>query len=232
MISINLNDLTGLPETFLNELGRFNQFFKGTNFLEKLDDNYELQSLVQEIDQFCSKNEVIGFHYTRACPDDILKYGLLSRSGHEIRSEFLKKNRSLFSDNQVEHMRKVWDKSFDEHDEQHRDYHVFFNFTLIALNGPGSELLLENFGGEQIYQPIYQIEGIKDKLRKIGTPLIVKCSVNPKDLNTFIQYPWGKIAVSTYHRTQNQNAHQTDQDGYQLSSVSPDKIELIKLEEL
>lgn len=231
MISINLNDLTGLPNNFLKELASFNQFFEETDSLEQLDDNCELQVLIEEIDQFCSKNEVFGFHYTRAYPQDILKNGLLSRPGQDIRSEFLKRNRSLFSEMEVKQILNAWNKCFDESDEQHRDYHVFFNFTLTALTGLGSELLLENSGGEQVYGPIYTIEGIKDKLRNIGTPLIVKCSLNPKNLNTFIQYPWGKIAASTYHRTRNPNALQTDQDGYQLTSVPPEKIELIKLEE-
>lgn len=232
MNTINLNDLTGLPKSLIQELSNFNEEFKSTDFLEHLEENWELSELIIMIDEFCKKNEVIGFHYTRAHPEDILTEGLLARSGQEIRSEFLKKHSKLFNQSEIQQIKDAWDRTFDDHNQEYRDNHVFFNFTLTALNGNGSELLLENYGGEQVYRPIYEMDGIKNKIVKIGTPLIAKCRLNPNDLNTFIQHPWGKIATSTYHRTQNPNAYQTDQDGYQRMTVPPERIELIRLEEL
>ncbi|MEQ8576752.1 MAG: hypothetical protein RIB63_21990, partial [Fulvivirga sp.] len=229
---VNLNDLTGLPKSLIQELSYFNEEFKSTDFLEHLEENWELGELIIKIDEFCMENEVIGFHYTRALPEDILARGLLARSGQDIRTEFLEKHGPLFSQSEIHQIKDAWDRTFDDHDREYRDYHVFFNFTLTALNRNGSELLLENYGGEQIYWPLYEMEGIKNKIVSIGTPLIVKCRLNPNGLSTLIQYPWGKIATSTYHRTQNPKAYQTDQDGYQRTTVPPNKIELIKLEEL
>lgn len=40
--------------------------------------------------------------------------------------------------------------------------------------------------------------------------------------------PWGRIAVSTYHRLLNPDAFQEDQDGYQNVNVKPQDIEIIE----
>ena len=58
--------------------------------------------------------------------------------------------------------------------------------------------------------------------------MILKCRLTPKDINTFYENPWGRIAVSTYHRLVNPEAHQDDQDGYQSVNVAPENIEIIK----
>lgn len=229
MTTINLNDPTGLPESIIHELSIFKEEFKRTDFLDQLEEISEMSELIMKIDEFCMRNEIIGFHYTRANPEDIQIRGLLSRSGQEIRSEFLKKHGKLFTKLETQRIKEAWDRTYGDYDREHRDYHVFFNFTLTALNGNGAELLLNNFGGEQVYWPLYEMEGVKNKIVNIGTPLVVKCRLNPNDLNTFIQHPWGKIAASTYHRTQNSNAYPIDQDGYQRTTVPSDKIELIKL---
>jgi hypothetical protein len=90
MITINLNDLTGLPEHFLLELSKFKKEFMSTEFLEHLEERWEIHDLIIRINQFCLQNEIIGFHYTRAYPKDIITKGLLSRSGREIRADLSK----------------------------------------------------------------------------------------------------------------------------------------------
>ena len=106
--------------------------------------------------------------------------------------------------------------------------HSFFNFTKDALKDSGAELLLKYYGGEQVYFPIFQLPEFGKKLEKIGVPMILRCTLNPNDINTFIEFPWGKIAVSIYHRKVNPEAHQIDQDGYQNIGVSPENIEIIE----
>lgn len=47
------------------------------------------------------------------------------------------------------------------------------------------------------------------------------------DLNTFYEYPWGRIVLSTYHNIIYPNAFRDDQDGYQSTNVIPENIGII-----
>lgn len=116
----------------------------------------------------------------------------------------------------------IWKK-----DSESRDYRIYFNFTKNALSNKGAELLLKYYGGEQIYFPLFNLPVINEKLEKIGKPMILKCILEPREIKTLIQNPWGKIIVSSYHKTLNPNASVVDQDGYLKSAVLSKNIEII-----
>lgn len=226
---IDLENLAGLPRRFMDELNKNKEVFMRFDSFEKIEQNNDIHFLVEQIDEFCNKNLVVGFHYTRAIKNDILKNGLLIRTGKKIRNEFIKMHGSLFSKNEINVILEAWERSFDKQDEEVRDNRICFNFTKNGLKNGGAELLLKYYGGEQVYSSIYQIPEIENKLSKIGTSLIIQCRLMPSEINTFTEYPWGKIAVSSYHRLQNINASVFDQDGYQTCSVNAINIELIEI---
>ena len=64
-------------------------------------------------------------------------------------------------------------------------------------------------------------------LRTLGEPLIIACTLDPKLLTTFSEYPWGKIWLSSYHAGLNPNAHWFDLDAYQEHAAPPDHIVII-----
>ena len=68
---------------------------------------------------------------------------------------------------------------------------------------------------------------IGKKLRKIGKPMILKCTLDPNEINTFIENPWGKIIISSYNRNLNSNAYTVDQDGYLKRGVPKENVEII-----
>lgn len=224
---LNLNDLQGLPNTFSDRLLKIKEILKSTDHLENIESIHEVQDIIADIDNYCCKNLIIGFHFTRANIIDIKENGLIARTGNEIRKSFLEKYGDLFTSGEISLIKESWRTNFKKEDAKNRDKKIFFNFTLTALENGGAELLLTYFGGEQIYFPIYQKPNISEKLKKIGTPVIIKCTLNPKNIKTFIEHPWGKIAVSTFHRTQNPNASIIDQDGSQYIPVAPCDIEII-----
>jgi hypothetical protein len=221
--TVNLDNLEGLPDRFIHRLIKIRRLFVSFDHLESIEKMDQVQNLISEIDSYCSENMINGFHFTRADIKEIEDNGLLVRTGSDIRDIFLKSHGHLFSSKETETILKAWKASFSDDDKQ-----IFFNFTQNALNNGGAELLLTYYGGEQIYSPLYQLKGIGNKLKKIGTPIIVKCKLNPRAIKTFLEKPWGKIAVSSYHRTQNSNASKIDQDGYQFISVPPSDIEIIR----
>jgi hypothetical protein len=229
MVTINIETLQGLPIRFINCLAHFNTYFKQVDFLEFLEHISGLRDLISDINSFCEKNQIIGFHYTRANPESIKRKGLIPRSGIEIRKEFLNTYGYLFTKKEIGIILKAWENQFSDKGNEIRDYHIFFNLTQNALKHGGANLPLEYYGGEQVYHPLYYIEGIKEKLHSIGTPMILKCKLNPKELNTFIENPWGSILVSSYHRLQNSNANVIDQDAYQFSIVPAKNITIIKV---
>ncbi|MDD4226892.1 MAG: hypothetical protein PHU98_10945 [Mariniphaga sp.] len=228
MTVINLGNLNGIPKKFLKELKKYDSLFYQEEFLENLLSEEPINDIVVRINEFCEDNIVIGFHYTRAIPEEITKMGLICRTGKEIRNTFMSNWGHLFTDEEKVKITNTWDSYFDMDSQENRDNILFFNFTTYALCNGGAERLLENFGGEQVYMPIESIKDIGEKIKSIGNPMILKCRLTPKDINTFYENPWGRIAVSTYHRLVNPEAHQDDQDGYQSVNVAPENIEIIK----
>ncbi|MBN2570480.1 MAG: hypothetical protein JXA68_00010 [Ignavibacteriales bacterium] len=225
---VDFEDLTGIPKEFIIRLKCYESIFMEYDFLEHFQDVENIHQLINEINDYCLDNKIIGYHYTNGFVNGFKEKGILVRSGKEIRQEFVERHFHLFTKEEQNQILDKWEKRFEEEDQRVRDNCVFFNFTKDALKNSGAELLLKYYGGEQIYFPIFQIPEIGKKLEKIGIPLILRCKLNPNVINTFIEYPWGKIAVSRYHRKVNPEAHQIDQDGYQYIGVHPEDIEIIK----
>src|SRR5690606_19486350 len=118
------------------------------------------------------------------------------------------------------------DEEFGKDGNELRDYIVNFVFT---LNNGGIDEFIFYYGGEQVYLPIYEIPSIGDKLKGIGTPKILKCVLNPNDIIRVNLIPFGKVAVSTYHRSINLDAMTFDVTVDIKKDIHPDNIEIIKL---
>lgn len=227
MAVVNLNNLQGLPVRYITRLREYDNIFKDVISIESLLDDSTMSCLIEEIDSYCRSNSIIGYHYTRAIPDEIASVGLISRKGTEIRNNFISKYERLFTKEELRKIKEAWDMHFCIEQQEFRDNLIFFNFTLKELHSFGSEPLLSNFGGEQIYMPLQEIDIIGDKIKNIGVPLILKCVLDPSNLHTFHEHPWGRIAISTYHFRINNDIIRDDQDGYQKVNVSPENIEII-----
>ncbi|MBW6480888.1 MAG: hypothetical protein K0B37_15770 [Bacteroidales bacterium] len=226
---VDLNNLKGLPQEFLTKLSKHDMMFSKFSSIEKFEDYKSIHQLITNIDAWCLNNKVIGYHYTNAIEDDFKKNGILIRPGHEIRNEFIKRNFHLFSSNEQDLIISKWEKVFDKEEEDLRDNIIHFNFTKNALKEGLAVDLLTYYGGEQINSALREFPGIRKKLTKIGIPLILKCTLDPNNIKTFHEYPWGRIAVSSYHKKINPDAFREDEDGYQAVAVSPENIEIIRL---
>lgn len=227
---LNLEDPDCLPEPLRAELRGCEPYFSRWGFLEQIRDEQRVYGVIERINDYCMQNLVVGYHYTRALREDLQSEGLRPRSGEEIRKTFLERFDTRFTPDQIVQIKEVWGRCYDDGMQRVRDGRIFFNFTREALGGSGSELLLGNYGGEQVYFYIAELPGIGEALSTIGEPFIVKCALVPSEVRTFIQNPWGQILASSYHRRVNPRAHQIDQDGYQLTSVPPNRIELLSAE--
>jgi hypothetical protein len=229
MVIINLDNLDGLPTRFLEELKGVKGVLQQNKFLESLLHRLAIADLMKRINEYCLKNYIYGYHYTRAIPEEIAKTGLTCRDGDTIRGSFLEKFGHLFTKEEIIRMKKNWLSHFTTHQKRIRDNRLYFNFTTKALKSFGADSLLLNFGGEQIYMPLQEAGLISDKIRNIGQPLILKCRLDPNNLNTFYENPWGRIAISTYHCQVNPDAHRDDQDGSQSVDVKAEDIELVAI---
>lgn len=226
---VDFDTLSGIPEEFIRRLKSQNDFLLKCQFLEQLCQDYNIIHLIVDINNYCSEKEIIGYHYTNALERDFLEKGIVVRTGNEIRQDFIERHFHLFSGKEQRQILEKWEKQFDAEEAELRDGSIYFNFLKEAINNGGAEDLLKYYGGEQVYLPLLPLVKIRKKLEKIGIPMILRCKLNPKDITTSIENPWGKIAVSSYHRIVNPTAILEDQDGCQSVEVSPDKIEIIKL---
>lgn len=223
-MDIDFSKPLDLPIEFTERLRRIESHCKRHKYSEKLVEDREISPLVRDIDQYCNENRIIGVHYTRALPESIAAQGLLVRSGEEIRVNFLQQHGHRFSGAEIAEIKERWSKYFDRGDSAIRDGRVFFNFTESELDESGSEYLLGLYGGEQVNMCFEFDEALGIKLGEIGKPLVVRCALQPNQVESFIEHPWGKILVSSFHAAINPNAHRIDQDGYQEVPVKPEDI--------
>ncbi|WP_392566210.1 hypothetical protein RHO15_00990 [Utexia brackfieldae] len=62
------------------------------------------------------------------------------------------------------------------------------------------------------------------KLGAIGEPMVIRCPLDPNKVKTYIEYPWGKILVSSFHALINPKANRIDQDRHQSVPAKPEHI--------
>lgn len=212
-----------LPETLRGRLDSIETICRNEEFSEELVRHPDVRNVVIEIDNYCMQRRVIGIHYTHAILADIKQKGLLIRTGAEIRDEFIQRFGHKFEADEVAWLQNKW-SSHQVKQSDIRDSMLWFNFTLNAYGGPGSEYLLGMYGGEQIHMGIEFDTPIGRKLASIGEPLVVKCALDPRKVETFIGHPWGKILISSFHLGVQPEAVRIDQDGKVTESILPQDI--------
>lgn len=225
---IDFENISSLPDIYLKKMTELSDIFKQIEHIEEVEP--EIYELIYDIDQYCKKGLVVGYHFTRASAESITNRGLLIRNGNEIRQHFLDEYGHVFSPEETIRIKNLWENYFTIPDCEGRDGKVFFNFTLNALKNRGAYYLLNYFGGEQIHFPLTELGIISSKIASLGEPLIVRCRLKPENIYVPMHEPWGKIAVSAFHRAINEAAMIVDQDGYQVIPVGPDDLEVIKYE--
>jgi hypothetical protein len=228
-MAVKISTIEQIPSNLLLRLDSHkNEFIK----LECYDQIWAIDALYQiaiELNEVCLREGIFGYHYTRADKDEITHQGLLALSGEEHRKKFLERYGHRFSPEQREWICERWKNCFTPANNKVRDHRVWFNFTLVALAGLGAEYLLTYYGGEVIYAPICDNLEIGNVLKTIGQPMIIECVLNPAELTTFSEHPWGKVWLSSYHLKVNPNAHQFDADAYKQDSIDPTQINSIQV---
>ena len=223
-MNIDLCKPLDLPGEFVDRLRAIENPCMDHEFSESLFKLRDVSSLARDLDRYCKNNRIIGVHYTRAVPESIRSKGLLIRDGIEIRQKFINEHVHLFSQEEILTIKKRWNDYFDYGQSSVRDRRIFFNFTEIELGDSGTEYLLGLYGGEQVSMCFELDEPIGLKLGSIGVPMVVRCSLDPNQVETFIENPWGKILISSFHALTNPGAYRIDQDGYQSEPVKPENI--------
>lgn len=226
---LNLCTLTGFPPFFFEEMGKYTELLLNTEFEDELVENPVFQDLIERMTDFSKDCTIIGYHYTRADKDDIIKGGLKSRTGQEIRETFLYRYGKLFTSEELDTIKNAWKAYFNKNMISCRDYRIFFNLTTTALFDSGAESLLQYYGGEQVYMPLKGFPSIAKKIQNIGIPLLIKATLDPSQLKLFDYEDIAKVAISSYHRLLRPDASQCDRDVYQKEPVLPNQIETFNL---
>ena len=226
---LNLCTLAGFPSFFFEEMEKHTELLLNTEFEDELVENPVFQDLIDRITDFSKDCKIIGYHYTRADKDDIIKGGLKSRTGQEIRETFLSRYGKLFTPKELDTIKNAWNAYFNKNMISCRDYRIFFNLTTTALFDSGAEPLLQYYGGEQVYMPLKGFPSIAKKIQNIGSPLLIKATLNPCQLKLFDYEDIAKVAISSYHRLLRPDASQCDRDVYQNEPALLEQIEIIDL---
>jgi hypothetical protein len=168
--TIHLDTLEGLPGMYLQRLAKLGGMLKNEMFADTLIcEQPELWQLTSEIDSYCRKHLIKCYHYTRSDAQEIKMQGLMSRSGMEIRENFMAKYGALFSTEEIHTIQDSWEREFGGIGQIARDHRIFFNNTTIALYNGGAKPLLENYGGEQVHFPLPAILRFKKSSPKLAS---------------------------------------------------------------
>ena len=229
---LNLCTLAGFPSFFFEEMEKHTELLLNTEFEDELVENPVFQDLIDRITDFSKDCKIIGYHYTRADKDDIIKGGLKSRTGQEIRETFLSRYGKLFTSEELDTIKNAWNAYFNKNMISCRDYRIFFNLTTTALFDSGAEPLLQYYGGEQVYMPLKGFPSIAKKIQNIGSPLLIKATLDPCQLKLFDYEDIAKVAISSFHRHLRRDATQYDCDAYQQEPILPSQIEIIDLNDV
>lgn len=221
---IDLCKPLSLPVEFVTRLRKIEHSCMDEYCFESLIKQCNVYTLIRDINHYCESNRIIGIHYTRAMLESIYSKGLLVRDGATIRKAFLSEHGYLFSQEEILKIEDRWKRYFCHNQNSNRDNFIFFNFTETALGGSGTEHLLGMYGGEQVSMCFDLDEPLGIKLGKIGVPMVVRCSLDPNQVTHHIEYPWGKVLVSSFHKEINSKASRLDFDGYQSLPVKPEDI--------
>ena len=224
VISIDLKDPGSMPAHILGKLYASRSLFEDNKFLEQVLNYPEIEQIVQELNTHCTHRGIIGYHYTRAMPDEIISTGLKISCGEDRRKEFLDKYGYCFTLKQQQSIKERYKNYFSDSQSRVRDGRIWFNFTYMQLVEGGADRLLTYFGGENIYMPLTRDPAIAEILRGLGKPLIVACILDARKLITYSLNPWGKIWLSAYHTNINNEALQFDVDADFQEDVPPNKI--------
>jgi hypothetical protein len=220
----NLANAREIPVEVLFRLKVHDALFRELEFSEQFLEVEEINRIVCELDEICRSNGIVGVHYTRAEKEKLETEGLVAKAGEDRRKQFLERFGHLFAGEQRVRLLAGWSSYFNHEQCRVRDNRVWFNLTRVAYPNMGAEDLLAHYGGEVIYMPFSRDPEIEAILRSIGEPLIVECSLDVAEVQTFCQNAWGRTWVSSYHRSVNPDAHQWDVDLYTRMSVSPEAI--------
>ena len=223
-MAIKLTSLDQMPNDIRRALQRFDSLFGRAEFLDEVLKNPDLYKIATDLDRLCIEEGVIGFHFTRAFPEDLQAQGLVICSGDERRHKFLARYGDRFSEAQRDRIRRAWEDFFDSAQNETRDSRIWFNLTLGALDNGGADFLLTYFGGEVINMPLTDDEEIAAVLRTLGQPLIVESALRTQELHTFSEIPWGKTWLSGHHVSINDEASRYDVDAYAIKPISADHI--------
>lgn len=226
---LNLCTLAGFPSFFFEEMEKHTELLLNTESEDELVEKTAFQDLIERITDFSKNCKIVGYHYTRADKDDIIKGGLKSRTGQEIRETFLYRYGNLFTAKELQTISKSWVAYFNKNMVESRDHRIFFNLTTTALFDSGAEPLLKYYGGEQVYMPLKGYPTIAKKLQNIGAPLLIKAILDPLQLQLFDFEDIAKIAISSYHRLLRHDTKQCDIDCFQSISIPIKQIEVINI---
>jgi hypothetical protein len=225
----NLANASEVPAEVLSRLKAHDALFRELEFSEQFLEVEEINQIVCELDNICRSDGIVGVHYTRSEKEKLESEGLVAKAGEDRRNEFLGRFGHLFTGEQRSRLLAGWSSYFNHEQCRIRDNRVWFNLTRVAYPKMGAEDLLAHYGGEVIYMPLSRDAEIEAILGSIGEPMIVECSLNVAEVQTFCQNAWGRTWVSSYHRSVNPDAHQWDVDLYTGMSVSPEAVIRIEM---
>jgi hypothetical protein len=221
---ISFESAASIPDDIVHMIEPLKGQLMQARFVDSVARTRSAQPVLARMTQYLEQTGIIGIHYTRAVPGDISAGGLICATGAERRAWFLEKYGHHFRDCELETIKAAWRQYFTDCQNSVRDSKVFFCLTMKALVNGGAAPLLENFGGEAINMPLVGLPGITDKIRSLGSPLIVKCALKPSELHCSWDYHAAVVWLSAYHTQINSQAALYDVDVYTTSSIPPQDI--------
>jgi len=224
-MDIRLDDPSFIPISLKRELEQHWMILQSSEYMEELTRDGVFRNIAMQLELFIQQNRVLGYHCTKEpISGHFLSTGLrtLDRVAHQ--TQFLETHGHLFSQHEKNVMRSAWESYFPGAQDIGRNGLLWFCLSAYLVVNNGTKYFFNYFGGEAIYMPLLNHPLILEKLRKIGSPVVVEVRLNPNELKTLGEFPFALNALSHYQKSVNPSAYIHSREGHLKRNVTPEEI--------
>lgn len=217
---IRLEDPGAIPPTLREALHSHDGLLRSTTSTEELVRGGPLTSIAEALSDHLRGHRIHGYHCTREPePGHFIKHGLRATNIQEHQDEFVRSLGHHFSAEEVAYMRAQWLDYFDLQQRRAREGRVWACLSRRLTLSHGTQWFFKAYGGEAIHMPLAEESSAKQKLMRLGSPVIVEVALPGDRIRTFCDMAW--CALSYHHRRVNPLAHPMESEACLDGEVPP-----------
>jgi hypothetical protein len=226
-IALRLESIDAIPVALRRRLKGYDAQFRRLEFFDEVRKLPGMDAIVADLEEHLRTQSVRAYHCTReASPGFFQTQGLRLTDLPRHHSQFLNGHGPTFTPEERQALLDGWERNFHQNQAilNARNGKVWMCLSRHSIENDGTAKFFTYFGGEAIYWPFlgHAHEAIAEKLRNIGTPVVVELAVPAADLICFSGL--ARYVLTCHHRRLNPAAHREEAEAHIKRSVTASEV--------